>query len=403
MNRILIIYLKEMKEVLRDRRTLLIMILLPMVVLPLLFNGLIKFVQKQESKARSEVLKVAILNREALPHLAQSFNAENLFELVDTIGEEAELKPAIQRGDIKLGLVFPEDAAALASANQQLEITAYYNNASLTSRVLSRTQDLIDKYNGEIRTVRLKELGFGSSLERESLIEPTRLVKAGVADRREILGERVGGFLPYLFIAFCFIGSLYPAIDIGAGEKERGTLETLLLTPVPRSFMVLAKFLVVFTTGISTALLCLVSMGIWIAYKGREVAGELGQIISAISPLDLALIALMLVPLAAIFASVLLSVSIYAKNFKEAQSLVSPLSFLAILPAVIGMLPGVELTMKWAMVPVTNISLAIKELAKGTVDYSMVLIIFASTALLAAISIMTCVRWFQKESVLFRN
>ncbi len=403
MNKIFIIYLKEMKEVLRDRRTLMVMILLPMVILPLIFSGLIKFVQKQESKARSEVLKVAILNADALPALAQSFNQENLYELVDFEGSEADLKPAIQNGDIKLGLVFPEEAAELAEANQQLEITVYYNNASLTSRVIPRTQDLIDGYNDNIRTTRLKDVGFASSLERASLIEPARLVKIGVADMREILGERVGGFLPYIFIVFCFVGALYPAIDIGAGEKERGTLETLLLTPVPRSALVIAKFLVVFTSGIATAMLCLVSMGGWIAIEGREVAGELGKIISAISPVDLAMIGLMLFPLTAIFASLLLCLSIYAKNFKEAQSLIAPLNILAILPAVIAMLPGVELTVKWAMVPVTNIALAIKELAKGTVDYTMVSVIFGSTAVLAAVSIAVCVRWFQKESVLFRN
>ena len=403
MNKLFTIYFKEMRDVLRDRRTLLIMILLPMVVLPLLFNGLINFVQKQEAKASSEVLKVAILNPDVIPELSAAFNADNGFEQVSGIADEKSLKPAIQNGEIKLGLVFPANSGDLIARNRQLEITAYYNNASLTSKVLSRTQTLVDEYNEDIRKVRLQALGLESSLDRESLIEPAKLKRAGIADKREILGERVGGMLPYLFIAFCFIGALYPAIDIGAGEKERGTLETLLLTPVPRSYLVTGKFLVVFTTGITTAILCLCSMGVWISMKGRQVRGELGEIIASISPVDLLLIGLMLLPLAATFAAILLSLSIYAKNFKEAQSYISPLSFLTILPAVIAMLPGVELTWKWALVPVTNISLAIKELAKGTIDYQMLALIFGSTAVLAMVAIGLCVHMFQKESVLFRN
>lgn len=123
----------------------------------------------------------------------------------------------------------------------------------------------------------------------------------------------------------------------------------------------------------------------------------------AIGPTDLMLIATMLIPTAAIFASLLLSISIYAKSFKEAQSYIAPLNMLVILPAFLSMLPGVELNWKTASIPITNISLAIKELIKGTMDYSMMVAILGSSTVLAAVLLWLSTWWFGRESVLFRQ
>ena len=218
-----------------------------------------------------------------------------------------------------------------------------------------------------------------------------------------MLGERVGGMLPYMFIIFCFMGSLYPAIDIGAGEKERGTLETLLLAPIQRYQIVLGKFFVIFTTGITAALLSLTSIGVMLASRGQEITGELGEVMASISVVDLVLIAAMLIPTAAMFAALLLSVSIYAKSFKEASAYCGPLNILVIVPAIIAMLPIVELDWYWAMVPITNISLAIKELIKGTMDYKMLIAILGSSVVIAGAFLLFCTRWFEREAVLFRE
>ncbi len=403
MNKILTIYWKEMKEVLRDRKTVIFMIVLPTVIIPVLFNFMFKFIEKKEKEAATERIKIAILHEESIPGLTRAFRENAGFEFVTGIREAEELKPAIRNGDIKVGLVFPTDGAELLETRQKVEISAYYNNASLTSRVIPRTRNVLETFSSQVRKLRFEELGVTGSLEREALIEPAALVSYGIAEEREIWGERIGGFLPYLFIAFCFLGAYFPAIDIGAGEKERGTLETLLLTPVPRAFVVLGKFMVVFTSGIIAALLCVVSMGVWIGLKGEGQAHVLGKILSAISPFDFVFMGLILLPMAAIFASALLSISIYAKNFKEAQSYAAPLQFFCILPAVLALLPGVDLNWTWAMVPITNISLAIKELVKGTIDYNMLAIIFGSTTVFAGAALFFCVQWFKREEVLFRN
>jgi len=399
---ILTIYLKEMREVLRDRKTLIFMVALPTLVVPVLMNVMIGFIVKAEKKAQTETLTFAVFGAEHLPDLANAFSIEKGFEKVNIPTQEA-ITSAIEENKIKFGLVIPQATREQFESGEQVTVQFYYNNASVTSKVKNRASKVIREFGERYRSERLADLGLGTPQEQEHLLNPITIEEHNTADMREVLGERVGGMLPYLFIIFCFMGAMYPAIDLGAGEKERGTLETLLLAPIPRYQIVLGKFFVIFTTGVTAALLSLTSMGVMLAIKGQEVTGELGEVIASVSVVDLVLIAAMLIPTAAMFAALLLSVSIYAKSFKEASAYCGPLNFLAIVPAFIAMLPMVKLDWYWAMVPITNISLAIKELIKGTMNYEMFTAILGSSVVIAGAFLFFCTRWFEREAVLFRK
>jgi sodium transport system permease protein len=401
---ILTIYLKEMKEVLRDRRTLVFMLIMPTVLMPLLMYLLIGFVVKADRKARTEELTYTVFGAENLPELAGEFTDEPDFKKV-TVESTDEITSAIEQNKIRFALVIPEKARERLDEGGQVAVQLYYNNASMASMVRNRAGNIIRRVNNKFRSDRLTSLGFETSEQQENLITPITIEEKGTAKEREMLGEHLGGILPYLFIIFCLLGSMYPAIDLGAGEKERGTLETLLLAPIKRRQIVLGKFFVVFTTGVTAALLCITSIGIMLSIVVKDIPGELElhRVFASISVVDLVLIAAMLIPTAAIFASVLLSISIYAKSFKEASSYCGPLNFLAIVPAIIAMLPVVKLDWYWAMVPITNISLAIKELIKGTMDYRMLIAILGSSVIIAGALLIFCTKWFERESVLFRE
>lgn len=399
---ILTIYLKDMKEVLRDRKTLIFMLLLPTLVVPVLMNVMIGFISRAEKKARTETLSFAIFGAEFLPELADAFTEEKGFEKVNIPAPEA-IESAISENQIKFGLVIPQAVREQFESGEQVAVQLYYNNASVASRVKDRAGKVIQEVSKRWRSNRLAALGLDTAEKRENLLSPITIEEHGTANMREVLGERLGGMLPYLFIIFCFMGAMYPAIDIGAGEKERGTLETLLLAPIRRNRVVLGKFLVIFTTGLTAALLSLTSIGLMLAVKGQEVTGPLGEVIESISVVDLVLIGAMLIPTAAIFASLLLSISIYAKSFKEASSYCGPLNFLVIIPALVGLLPWVELDWIRAMVPITNISLAIKELVKGTMNYHMLVAILGSNFIIAGALLVFCTKWFEREAVLFRE
>ena len=341
LSNVIIIYLKEMKEVLRDRKTLIFMLVLPTVVIPLLINGMMSFMMKAEKKARTETISYAIFGGDVLPDLSRKFIEDTGFELKE-LSSITDIADSIDNGTIKMALEIPADSMRNLEEEEQATVKLYFNNASMSSRVKSRASKLVKEYGEELRQQRLAGLGFDVLSKREALINPLLVEEKGTADMREIMGERVGGMLPYLFIIFAFMGALYPAID-------------------------------------------------------------LGNIISSVGSADLGLIGFMLFPTTAIFAALLMCVSIYAKSFKEAQSYATPLNFLAIIPAVMAMIPGVELNWTTAMIPITNVSLAIKELIKGTMDYTMLIAILGSSTLIALVAIGFCAKWFERESVLFRE
>ncbi|MDU0355622.1 ABC transporter permease subunit [Paraglaciecola aquimarina] len=217
------------------------------------------------------------------------------------------------------------------------------------------------------------------------------------------MGEKIGGMLPYLLFILCLQGAMMPAADIGAGEKERGTLETLLISPIDRNKIILGKFLTIAFAGTMTALITVASMALWGFVLSQGMAMKfVADFMAQIGMIDFVLIFLMLVPVVAIFAAALLSISIYAKSFKEAQSYMGPMMIFVIIPIMLSILPGVELTGGWAWVPITNVSLAMKELVKGTMDYYQLIAIFGSTVVIAGAFFAFCIYWFNKEKVLFR-
>jgi sodium transport system permease protein len=402
MRNILTIYLKEMKEVLRDRKSLVFMVLLPALIVPMLMNLMIGFATRLEEKTRTETLAFAVFGSEYLPELADAFTGEKDFEKVD-IGAPDAIESAITEKKIKFALVIPEAVQQQIRDGNQVAVRLYYDNASVGSKVPERTGKVIRRVGENWQTARLAALGLDTPRQRQQLLNPITIEEHGIAGTRQVIGAHVGGMLPYLFIILCFAGSLYPAIDIGAGEKERGTLETLLLAPVPRYQIVLGKFLVIFTTGVTAALLNIASIAVILLTKLKELTDIMGEVIKSVSVIDLLLVAAMLIPTAAIFASLLLSVSIYARSFKEASAYCGPLNFLVIIPAFVALLPGVELNWFWALVPITNISLAVKELVKGTMNYYMLSAILGSSFAIAAALLVFCTKWFQREAVLFRE
>jgi sodium transport system permease protein len=396
-NAIFTVFRKELLEVSRDRRTLIFMIVMPLLLIPLLIQVTTDFVADAEEEAASATLDYAIFGGEELPALAPAFAAAPGFSAA-TLDDPTQIAAAIGDGRIDLALV-----VSPAAPDRQHVIELYYDNAPISSKVEKRTKAVLDGLGAELRRERLAAFGIHDPDQLQSVIEPVVMSPRGIAPMREVIGERVGGMLPYLFIIFCFLGAMYPAIDLAAGEKERGTLETLLLVPIPRGQLVLGKFLVVFTAGVVAALLTLVGLGGWLAWRSSELGGELGAVLAAIGAGDLLLIAAMLVPTAAIFASLLLGISIYAKSFKEAQSYIAPLNMLVVLPAFLAMLPGIELDWTTASIPITNISLAIKELIKGTMDLTMLVAILGSSTVLAGALLWAATWWFGREDVLFRR
>lgn len=192
-------------------------------------------------------------------------------------------------------------------------------------------------------------------------------------------------------------------------------METLLCSPVARGDIVLGKFLMVLTASIATMVLSLVSMSVTLvgggsylaskvnAAKGAAVAAtQASGLIPTIDPVGVFGVFTMVLPVAVMFSAVIFTVALFAKSYKEAQSYVAPMIFVVLLPAMIGMAPGIDLNVRLALVPILNISLVCKEMLSGVWHWNYIAIIFGSSCLYAAAALALAVRMFNREDVIFR-
>jgi len=399
------VYKKELKELLRDKKTLMFVVALPVLIFPIIF-AVMAFISSQAAlEADQKVNTYVIINGEYAQEFTDKVFYHKSFELYKgskTFNTIEELKAGVIAGDIDMGIYLPSNAVKTLDSGEQSEWQVVFNDAKSINFLFKRVKELAQEYSDVLQAEKLKSFGVEESAHK-AILNPIEVVKVDTADKRENLGEKMGGFLPYLLIPLVLMGATYPAIDLGAGEKERGTLETLLLTPITRTELVLGKFITLLTTSIASTTITVVSMGCWVAVA--LAFADLDFIKTAFSTLavtDLLMIFVLLLPLAAIFSSLALAISIYARTFKEAQNYMAPLSMGVFFPIIISIMPNMELTAKTAFIPVTNVALAIKDIIKGTVDYTFVGLIFLATALIAGALLAFCVKWFNREDVLFR-
>ncbi|MFT5923300.1 MAG: sodium transport system permease protein [Paraglaciecola sp.] len=395
-----LVFKKEIRELLRDRKTLFFMIALPLLIFPLII-GIVGFVSKQAiDKAETQVLNYALIGGQYAPDILKELQQPEKFSLVEIEGN-ADYTSIIRNETVDFVLEIPENYSNDVLKNGQANVKLYFNDAGL-NLVYRRVNEIVKSQSELFQESAFTSLGLDAA-EQSALIEPLVLEKVNTADDRENWGEKIGGMLPYLLFLICLSGAMAPATDIGAGEKERGTLETLLISPIDRNKIVMGKFLTIAFAGTMTALITVLSMVIWglVLSQGMSIK-FVADFMAQIAFLDFLLIFLMLVPVVAIFSAVLLSISIYARSFKEAQSYMGPMTILVVVPIMLALLPGVELKGGWAWVPLTNVSLAMKELVKGTMDYYQLFAIFGSTVIIAGAFFAFCVYWFNQEKVLFR-
>jgi sodium transport system permease protein len=395
MKNAMIIFRKELKDSLRDRRTLLTMIVLPLILFPLFIGITSRFMQKRTREAREKVLKVSVV----------SMDTENAF--LDMIRERDDIRlmPPV---DLDMGqdMVKKDSLDALILFHNSLEnppesgpvsVTHYFKRKDEEGIKKARLSRLLDDLREQLLVNRLRRYGLGASD-----IEVLDVKEMNLATLKERLAETLGGLLPYFFIIFCYLGSMYPAIDLAAGEKERGTLETLLTAPARRFEILLGKFGVVVLTGLFSASVAILGLYIGIRQTGDIPPEFVDTLLSILEIKSVLLLLSLLLPLSVFFAGLLLSLSIMAKSFKEAQSLISTIMVIIIIPAFMGIMPGTELSASTAFIPVFNVSLTTKAIIAGTITTPLLIEVYLSQVVLAVVGIFICSRMFGRESTLFR-
>ncbi len=397
MNTILTIFKKEMLDTLRDRRTIITMIIIPVLLFPVMFSLMTKIGESQAKKAKEKILRVTVVAPEEAADFYDILAEYDDITLIRDVDRDS-ITALIRSDSLDGAYIFADNFAKRLRQERAGVVEMLYRSTDSNNITKNRLENVLEKYEDALLVKRLEKYGL-----KKSFIKTLTIKKKDIATKREKFGKIIGGFMPYIFVIFCFMGAMYPAIDLGAGEKERGTIETLLTSPANRFQILIGKFMVVVVTGLASAAVSI--LGLYIGVRQAvDIPEELFQALSGVLETSSLLMVLsLLLPLTIFFGGILLSLSIYARSFKEAQSLISPGTILVILPAAIGMIPGISLNSMTALVPVLNVSLATKDIMAGTIDPLLLSVVYLSLIFYAGISLWFCTYWFSKESVIFRS
>ncbi|HKZ40629.1 MAG TPA: ABC transporter permease subunit, partial [Candidatus Hodarchaeales archaeon] len=304
MKTIITIFKKELIDSTRDRRTMITMVVVPLLLFPILIGISSRIMISQMKKAQEKTLKVGLLTNGNAADFRQSLLDRNDIELIENITVDSG-RSLIEADSLDALIVFDADFDKQVANLLPGKITMYFKAAERKGIEKGRVSDLLTDFGEKLKSMRFKKLNLN-----ESLLKTVEITEQNLATVKEKLAEVIGGFLPYLFIIFCFMGSMYPAIDLAAGEKERGTLETLLTSPAGRFQILLGKFGVVVLTGILSAAISFLGLYVGIS-QVREIPSELLQtILSILEFQSIALLISLLLPLTVFFAAILLSLSI---------------------------------------------------------------------------------------------
>jgi sodium transport system permease protein len=390
--RIRAIFRKELIDTLRDRRTVVAMIGVPIVLYPVLFIfGTQAALIQQDRLARTDS-RVAV-EEGTDPRVTEWIERIPRVNLVESV-EAAE---ALYSGTVDAVVSAPAQVDSLLDEGKTVELDIRFDAAESESR---QAADRLSAGLSQERQRLLDERLRGQGIQ-PSFIRPLEVTRTNVAPATKTTGAILGMILPMVMVIMLGVGAFYPAIDITAGEKERGTFETLLSTPITTQEIVFGKFLTVFCMSLVAGMLNLGSLLLTLAFQFAQIGGGAqGPLDISLPPSTVALIVLVIIPLAFFISAVMMTVAMFARTFKEAQNFVTPFFMLIMFPAVLAAIPGTELSPPYYFVPIANVSLLFKDLMTAQASVEEITAVFLSTATFAGLSLWCAVWIFKREEMI---
>lgn len=342
---------------------------------------------------------VEFVDPAALPDAPEDFAAPRLPAALRAVPQAREIAWAIKSGSISGYLELPAGVELLEEEQQRgLEVTFVHDSTSEVSRE-ARARIAAVMHSAATEVVRKRLAAHGLD---QSLLQPLAMKgETDLATASESAFARIIGAVPMFVIVLTLLGGIYPAIDLGAGEKERFTLETLLLSPLSRTEIALGKALVIFGAALTAAFLGLASMALSIQYL---IPAQFVQMLDIhVQPGTVFAAALLTIPPAVSFAGVLLAISILARSFKEAQNYMTGFLYVMIFPPLAAVIPGLEMNWTLAFVPLVNVSLLARDFLQENTHWGYYAATLGSCLAVSALCVAYAIRQFRKEEVLFRS
>lgn len=405
---------KEFYDVIRDKKTIIMMLLMPLLLYPLIF--IIAFFVASMIMTSSERIDYTVAldlgKDDAIISSIEEYNKDHSKESRDGATSHIDISwekyddvsTAIRSEDIDLYLT-KEDRG-----EKQVYIMSYSSSISRSSDAADVFSDLIDDINDKAVIKNIEDAG----LDPDAFLSPVLAETENIASNEEKVGNLLGSIIPFFLVISLLTGITYPAVDLTVGEKERGTMETTFSMPVRNRDIIVSKFIVVAGVGIVSALINILSiilMGAVMLSYIRSLSGDVGNMLGSslgslriIDFLPAALIILLILfAFSFLLSAVSMCIASFAKSNKEANNYITPLTLVVMLTGYIGFIPNIELTGPVAMIPVANVVLIVKELLLFNYDPEIILIVLLSNIFYAVLAVLLLGKLYDSEGVLYEE
>jgi len=398
-NTIFSLYKKEMLDIFRDKKTMIIMVLVPLFLYPCMMLGTMLIMTNLSKESLEKTYQIGIVESAQTGQIeALLLDEEDEFEYYFETLSFASANLCEQALNAKTIDAYI-DVKETEDGRLEYEV-GYFSSAADSVSASNYAEEILDAYKDRLRNDMIAE----QFDDYEQVLNPIVVSSRNIATIEESTGSLFGYIIPFMLITSILMGAVYPAIDVTAGERERGTLETMMTLPVKNSEMMFSKFMAVSTIAVMSALLNLLSMFL----MGLYVYDSMQLVNTAFGDMNLlqfvpSVIALLLcMPIFAMFASaVCLSVCIFAKSFKEANNYSTPILLVFMFASMAGMLPNLTLTTKTAMIPIVNVALFIKSIFELQFDWANIILVFISNVVYSIAAVMLMSKLFSSEDILF--
>ncbi len=402
--------LKELREILRDRRTIVTLVVMPILIYPLLAVVFQRFLVTSLSGSEEVTYVIGVdstIERQILEKQLERGNAllmerrqrekgpSDSSDVPKVLLEDfpdANLERYVGDSSLHLAIVHRRETTDGAEKGLQTPLVwelIYRAGSPASEAALHFVESRLQAFNEAGLNAQLKKAGVLATMPAETERRPLSFSGAP--------SFSLAALIPLILVLMTVTGAVYPAIDLTAGERERGTLETLIAAPVPRIGLLLAKYVAVLTVAILTAVVNLLAMTVT-AHSTGLAASLFGGGMS----FDVVVkVMLLLVLFAAFFSAILLAITSYARSFKEAQAYIIPLMLLCLVPGVLCLLPSLEFKGWMAVTPLVNIVMLARDLLEGSVQTSLAIAAVCSTLFYIAAAIAVAARIFGTDAILY--
>ncbi|AZV56496.1 ABC transporter permease [Clostridium sp. AWRP] len=391
-NVVLIVLKKELLDMFRDRKTILMSILIPMLLLPILSFVIGKATSTSHKNVENN-LKISVVDKRNST-LGVFLKSQKNVKII----KSNNIKQDVKDGKILAGITIPEDFDENISKDMNEKITLTYDNSSNDSmEAFDILNSYIDKYSKNIVSKRLEKRNIDSKI-----LTPINIAQDTIEKKESGIGKLMLNIMVPLLLILGSVGNtVAPSLDLGVGEKERGTLEPLLTTKASRMSLLWGKFLAITIMGIIVSLANLA--GLFISMNQTNGMFQGANDIN-IGLETITLIMILPILLTMVFGALGLSISIYAKSSKEAQTYLSPFTIIAVILVYATMMKdGKSIETYFFSIPIANASCLTKEFLVGIHNTAHIAITFGWMIVYIVAAISFARYMFNKESVIFRS